>query len=44
MALLRPADEVSGDVPMTCRNCRVTARSFYVWKRRYEETRARRLE
>ena len=22
---------------MTCRNCRVTARSFYVWKRCYEE-------
>lgn len=37
LAVLRHAEEVTGNVAMTCRPCGVPRQSFYVWKRRYEE-------
>jgi transposase InsO family protein len=37
LAILHHAEEVTGNVAMTCRYYGVTRQSFYVWKRRYEE-------
>jgi transposase-like protein len=37
LAILRHAEEVTGNVSMTCRYYGITRQSFYVWKRRYEE-------
>lgn len=37
LAVLRHADEVTGNVAMTCRYYGITRQSFYTWKRRYEE-------
>ena len=37
LAILRHAEEVTGNVAMTCRYFGVTRQSFYTWKRRYEE-------
>jgi transposase len=37
LAILRHAEEVTGNVAMTCRYNGITRQSFYVWKRRYEE-------
>ena len=37
LAILRHAEEVTGNVAMTCRYYGITRQSFYIWKRRYEE-------
>jgi transposase InsO family protein len=37
LAILRHAEEVTGNVAMTCRYYGITRQCFYVWKRRYEE-------
>jgi transposase InsO family protein len=37
LAILQHAEEVTGNVAMTCRYYGITRQSFYVWKRRYEE-------
>jgi transposase len=37
LAILRHAEEMTGNVAMTCRYYGVTRQSFYVWKRRYDE-------
>jgi transposase InsO family protein len=37
LAILQHADEVTGNVALTCRYYGITRQSFYVWKRRYEE-------
>lgn len=37
LAVLRHAEEVTGNVAMTCRYYGITRQSFYTWKRRYEE-------
>ena len=37
LAILHHAEEVTGNVAMTCRYYGVTRQSFYIWKRRYEE-------
>ena len=37
LAILRHAEEVTGNVAMTCRYYGITRQSFYLWKRRYEE-------
>jgi transposase InsO family protein len=37
LAILRHAEEVTGNVAMTCRYYGITRQSFYTWKRRYEE-------
>ena len=37
LAILRHAEEVTGNVAMTCRYYGITRQSFYVWKRRYDE-------
>jgi transposase InsO family protein len=37
LAILHHAEEVTGNVAMTCRYYGITRQSFYVWKRRYEE-------
>jgi transposase InsO family protein len=37
LAILRHAEEVTGNVAMTCRYYGITRQSFYVWKRRYNE-------
>jgi transposase InsO family protein len=37
LAILRHAEEMTGNVAMTCRYYGVTRQSFYTWKRRYEE-------
>jgi transposase InsO family protein len=37
LAILRHAEEVTGNVSMTCRYYGITRQSFYVWKRRFDE-------
>jgi transposase InsO family protein len=37
LAILQHAEEVTGNVAMTCRYYGITRQSFYVWKRRYDE-------
>lgn len=37
LAILQHAEEVTGNVAMTCRYYGITRQSFYCWKRRYEE-------
>jgi transposase-like protein len=37
LAILQHAEEVTGNVAMTCRYYGITRQSFYTWKRRYEE-------
>jgi transposase len=37
LAILHHADEITGNVAMTCRYYGVTRQSFYTWKRRYDE-------
>ena len=37
LAILSHAEEVTGNVAMTCRYYGITRQSFYVWKRRFEE-------
>jgi transposase InsO family protein len=37
LGVLRHAEEVTGNVSMTCRYYGITRQSFYVWKRRYDE-------
>jgi transposase-like protein len=36
LAVLRHAEEVTGNVAMTCRYYGITRQSFYTWKRRDE--------
>lgn len=37
LAVLRHAQELTGNVAMTCRYYGITRQSFYTWRRRYEE-------
>ena len=37
LAVLRHAEEVTGNVAMTCRYYGISRQNFYVWKRRYDE-------
>jgi transposase InsO family protein len=37
LAVLNHAEEVTGNVAMTCRYYGITRQAFYTWKRRYEE-------
>jgi transposase-like protein len=37
LAIIRHAEEVSGNVARTCRYYGITRQSYYVWLRRYEE-------
>jgi transposase InsO family protein len=37
LAVLRHAEEVTGNVAMTCRYYGITGQTFYIWKRRYDE-------
>jgi transposase InsO family protein len=37
LAVLQHAEEVTGNVAMTCRYYGITRQTFYVWKRRHEE-------
>ena len=37
LAILRHAEEVSGNVAATCRYYGITRQCFYIWRRRYEE-------
>jgi len=37
LAVFNHAEEVTGNVAMTCRYYGITRQSFYTWKRRYEE-------
>jgi transposase len=36
LAVLRHAEEVTGNVSLTCRYYGITRQSFYVWQRRYQ--------
>jgi hypothetical protein len=36
LAILRHAEEVSGNVALTCRYYGITRHAFYQWRRRYE--------
>jgi transposase len=37
LAIIRHANEVTGNVSMTCRYFGITRQAVYVWLRRYEE-------
>jgi len=37
LAILNHAEEVTGNVAMTCRYYGITRQTFYTWKRRFEE-------
>src|SRR4029453_14568430 len=37
LAILRHAEEVTGNVAMTCRYYGISRQCFYVWQRRYDE-------
>lgn len=37
LAILRHAEEVSGNVAATCRYFGISRQCFYIWKRRYDE-------
>ena len=37
LAIFNHAEEVTGNVAMTCRYYGITRQTFYTWKRRYEE-------
>jgi Helix-turn-helix domain len=37
LAVLRHAEEVTGNVALTCRYYGITRQTFYIWKRRYDE-------
>jgi transposase InsO family protein len=37
LAMIRHADEVSGNVALTCRYYGISRQAFYKWRRRYEE-------
>jgi len=37
LAILQHAEEITGNVAMTCRYYGITRQSFYTWKRRYDE-------
>lgn len=37
LAIIRHAQEVSGNVALTCRYYGITRQCYYVWLRRYEE-------
>lgn len=37
LAVLQHAEEVTGNVALTCRYYGITRQTFYIWKRRYEE-------
>lgn len=37
LAIIRHAQEVTGNVSATCRNFGTTRQAFYIWLRRYEE-------
>jgi hypothetical protein len=44
LAILRHAEEVTGNVAMTCRYYGISRQNFYVWKRRYDELGPDRLK
>ena len=37
LAIMRHAEEVTGNVAMTCRYYGISRQVFYTWKRRYDE-------
>jgi transposase-like protein len=37
LAIIRHAQEISGNVALTCRYYGITRQCYYVWLRRYEE-------
>ena len=37
LAIINHAEDVTGNVAMTCRYYGITRQTFYIWKRRYEE-------
>ena len=37
LAILRHADEMTGNVAMTCRYFGISRQVFYTWRRRYDE-------
>jgi transposase-like protein len=37
LAIIRHAQEVTGNVSLTCRCFGITRQAFYIWLRRYEE-------
>ncbi len=37
LAIIRHAEEVTGNVSQTCRYFGITRQTFYIWLRRYEE-------
>jgi transposase-like protein len=37
LAIIRHAQEVTGNVSLTCRYFGITRQAFYIWLRRYEE-------
>ena len=37
LAVLRHAEEVAGNVALTCRYHGITRQTFFIWKRRYDE-------
>src|SRR4051794_23591425 len=38
LAIIRHAEEVTGNVAMTCRYYGISRQVFYTWKRRYDES------
>lgn len=36
LAILRHAEEVTGNMALTCRYYRITRQAFYLWRRQYE--------
>ena len=42
LAVIRHAEEVTGNVAQTCRYFGITRQTFYVWLRRYQESQAER--
>ena len=37
LAIIRHAQEVTGNVSMTCRYFGITRQAYYIWLRRYQE-------
>ena len=38
LAILRHAEEITGNVALTCRYYGISRQCFYTWKRRYDAT------
>ena len=44
LAIIRHAEEVTGNVSQTCRYFGITRQTFYIWLRRFEEKGLRMLD